>query len=60
MEQEVAGVMHCPKCRHKKTYAYDSRPNNRGATVRRRRECAECRFRFSTTEVRVLSRSQKN
>jgi len=42
--------MYCPVCNHKDTKVIDSRMSNDGASVRRRRECEKCDFRFSTLE----------
>jgi transcriptional repressor NrdR len=42
--------MFCPVCNHKDTSVVDSRLSGNGLCVRRRRCCAKCGFRFSTTE----------
>jgi transcriptional repressor NrdR len=42
--------MKCPYCRKSRTRVLDSRSANRGLTIRRRRECARCRRRFTTYE----------
>ncbi len=42
--------MRCPVCNHKDTKVVDSRIPSDGASVRRRRECEKCNFRFSTSE----------
>ena len=42
--------MYCPVCRSKETKVVDSRAGHDGMTVRRRRECTKCAFRFSTIE----------
>lgn len=42
--------MHCPVCRSKETKVIDSRLAMSGMTVRRRRECESCQYRFSTVE----------
>lgn len=42
--------MHCPFCQHEDTRVIDSRLNEDGDTVRRRRECAVCGERFNTFE----------
>ena len=42
--------MYCPVCRHKETKVTDSRVAADGASIRRRRECIKCSFRFSTYE----------
>lgn len=41
--------MQCPKCKSDLTSVVDSRPS--GETNRRRRQCIDCGFRFSTREV---------
>ncbi|OGH73737.1 MAG: transcriptional regulator NrdR [Candidatus Magasanikbacteria bacterium RIFCSPHIGHO2_02_FULL_51_14] len=46
--------MHCPVCKSKETKVIDSRLSQDGMTVRRRRECVLCRFRFSTNEEMEL------
>ncbi len=46
--------MHCPVCRSKKTSVVDSRLAQDGMTIRRRRECEKCHYRFSTTEEMEL------
>lgn len=42
--------MRCPKCHHKVSKVVDSRPIDDGAAIRRRRECVNCGFRFTTFE----------
>lgn len=42
--------MLCPVCRHDDTKVIDSRPSEEGATIRRRRACPECTYRFTTYE----------
>lgn len=42
--------MKCPVCNFKETKVIDSRVALDGITVRRRRECLKCGFRFSTYE----------
>jgi transcriptional repressor NrdR len=42
--------MYCAVCNHKDTKVVDSRISSDGASVRRRRECEKCGFRFSTFE----------
>lgn len=46
--------MHCPVCRSKETKVIDSRLAADGMTVRRRRECILCTYRFSTLEEMEL------
>ncbi|MFB6218598.1 MAG: transcriptional regulator NrdR [Halobacteriaceae archaeon] len=41
--------MDCPDCGGT-SRVVDSRPSDDGATIRRRRECADCGFRFTTYE----------
>lgn len=38
----------CPKCGHMKSYVVDTREFVGG--IRRRRECEECEYRFTTYE----------
>jgi transcriptional repressor NrdR len=42
--------MKCPNCQYKSTKVLDSRPIEEGRSIRRRRECEECAFRFTTFE----------
>ena len=42
--------MFCAVCNHKDTKVVDSRISPDGVSVRRRRECEKCGFRFSTLE----------
>jgi transcriptional repressor NrdR len=42
--------MKCPLCNYKETKVIDSRVASDGITIRRRRECLKCGFRFSTYE----------
>ena len=42
--------MRCPSCGHLESKVVDSRPSDDGATIRRRRECLECKHRFTTYE----------
>jgi transcriptional repressor NrdR len=47
--------MRCPVCNHEDTKVIDSRLNGEGFSVRRRRECSGCEYRFSTAEeVEIL------
>lgn len=43
-------AMHCPECQSDDTKVIDSRPADEGATIRRRRACPQCGFRFTTFE----------
>lgn len=42
--------MKCPKCKEPETRVIDSRPVEDGFTIRRRRECTKCGYRFTTYE----------
>ena len=42
--------MRCPKCGHTESKVIDSRPSEDGDSIRRRRECLECKHRFTTYE----------
>ncbi len=42
--------MRCPFCGHDDTQVKDSRPNEDGASIRRRRSCPGCGQRFTTIE----------
>lgn len=46
--------MHCPVCDHEDTKVVDSRMSGEGGSIRRRRECEKCGYRFSTVEDVVL------
>ena len=42
--------MRCPFCGHEDTQVKDSRPNDDGTAIRRRRSCVGCSQRFTTIE----------
>jgi transcriptional repressor NrdR len=42
--------MRCPKCGCQDDKVIDSRASREGATIRRRRECNKCGYRFTTYE----------
>ena len=44
--------MRCPKCGCEESKVVDSRPSDSNDSIRRRRECMECGFRFTTYERR--------
>jgi transcriptional repressor NrdR len=47
--------MRCPVCGNQDTKVVDSRVTGNGHSIRRRRECVECSYRFSTLEdVEIL------
>lgn len=43
--------MVCPHCKHKQSRVIDSRSTLDGTSTRRRRQCLNCFFRFTTHEV---------
>jgi transcriptional repressor NrdR len=43
-------VMKCPFCSYEESKVVDSRPTEEGASIRRRRECGQCKNRFTTYE----------
>ncbi len=47
--------MLCPKCKSGETKVIDSRMADSGRTIRRRRECEKCEFRFTTFEKMEMS-----
>ncbi len=46
--------MRCPVCSHGETRVIDSRVTQDDSSIRRRRECDQCQFRFSTIEQMEL------
>ncbi|MBL7058196.1 transcriptional repressor NrdR [Patescibacteria group bacterium] len=47
--------MNCPICHHVDTKVIDSRVAGDGFSIRRRRECLKCNFRYSTyEEIEIL------
>ena len=47
--------MKCPVCLHQDTKVVDSRVASDGLSIRRRRECLKCGFRYSTyEEIEIL------
>jgi transcriptional repressor NrdR len=50
--------MHCPFCKAEDTQVIDSRVNDDGDSIRRRRRCAECNKRFTTYETVELRMPQ--
>ncbi|MGG0858709.1 transcriptional regulator NrdR [Bacillus pumilus] len=42
--------MKCPTCQYLGTRVLDSRPVDEGKSIRRRRECESCQYRFTTFE----------
>lgn len=58
--------MRCPKCGHSDDKVLDSRAAREGASIRRRRQCLSCEFRFTTyeeivkDELRVVKRDGRH
>lgn len=46
--------MRCPVCNHSELSVLDTRSSEDGLSVRRRRECDKCHYRFSTVEETEL------
>ena len=46
--------MHCPFCSHEETKVIDSRLAGEGRQMRRRRQCVDCKERFTTFESAEL------
>ncbi|WP_071395993.1 transcriptional regulator NrdR [Bacillus tuaregi] len=42
--------MKCPSCQNNNSRVVDSRPVDEGRSIRRRRECEKCGYRFTTFE----------
>ncbi|QTU83551.1 transcriptional repressor NrdR [Carnobacteriaceae bacterium zg-C25] len=42
--------MQCPRCKYHSSRVIDSRPAEDNSVIRRRRECEECKTRFTTFE----------
>lgn len=47
---DIEDAMRCPRCNQTSTRVIDSRDLEGGGTIRRRRECEECAYRFTTYE----------
>ena len=52
--------MYCPFCHNEQSRVIDSRVVDSGASIRRRRECASCKGRFTTVEKAVLLVVKRN
>ena len=58
--------MRCPKCGHSDDKVLDSRSAREGASIRRRRQCLACEYRFTTyeeivkDELRVVKRDGRH
>lgn len=49
--------MICPKCNNYYTIVVDSRPDPKNH-IRRRRECPECLYRFTTYEITANEKAE--
>ena len=58
--------MRCPKCGSRDDKVIDSRQSREGLSIRRRRECLECAYRYTTyeeierTDLRVIKRDRSH
>ncbi len=52
--------MHCPFCRHTDSRVVDSRVQEDGTVIRRRRQCPSCGRRFGTMESATLSVTKRS
>lgn len=58
--------MRCPKCGSREDKVIDSRQSREGLSIRRRRECLQCEFRYTTyeeierTDLRVVKRDRSH
>ena len=52
--------MYCPSCHHDDSRVIDSRAQEDGQTIRRRRECPNCGHRFTTVESPLLVVRKRN
>jgi transcriptional repressor NrdR len=61
---EVLNTMRCPKCGSRDDKVIDSRQSRDSSSIRRRRQCLNCRYRFTTYEeiersdLRVVKRDR--
>ena len=52
--------MRCPYCRHADSRVVDSREQDEGQVIRRRRSCLDCGRRFTTVEEATLAVSKRS
>ncbi len=58
--------MRCPKCGSRDDKVIDSRQSRDGSSIRRRRQCLKCRYRYTTYEeversdLRVIKRNREH
>ena len=57
-EDQPVTTMDCPDCGHDRTAVIDTSGSTDAQTVRRRRECRDCGFRFTTYERPAWDRPQ--
>ena len=50
----IVDGMHCPYCQNPETKVVDTRINEDGHSIKRRRECLKCGRRFTTVETTML------
>ena len=61
-----ADTMRCPKCGFRDDKVIDSRQSRDSSSIRRRRVCLQCAFRFTTyeeierTDLRVIKRDRRH
>jgi transcriptional repressor NrdR len=55
IEQAEEASMRCPYCRHPDSRVVDSREQDEGQVIRRRRSCLDCGRRFTTVEEATLA-----
>ena len=59
-----SAIMRCPKCNSQHDKVIDSRQSRDSSSIRRRRECLKCGYRFTTYEeiersdLRVIKRDR--
>lgn len=53
-------TVYCPFCHNEQSRVIDSRVVDAGTSIRRRRECASCKGRFTTVEKAVLLVVKRN
>jgi len=59
-------TMRCPKCGSRDDKVIDSRQSREGLSIRRRRECLKCAYRYTTyeeierTDLRVIKRDRSH
>lgn len=52
---ELGDLMKCPYCSHNEDRVLDTREQKDGDLIRRRRECINCKSRFTTVEILSVS-----